>query len=129
MPILCKFVSGFQKCHFLCATIRNAKKSISKMWRHHLYQVLWPMHRKKLRYFFEILYACCLYASISHVFQFLDSLKISDFIGNNFWRNWNFEFWWSKFTNIKIRYIHFVERSISRTLAFCDCALLQNWTF
>ena len=74
MPILCRFVSGFQKCHlFLCTTIRNAKKCISKMWRHHLYLVFWPLHRQKQRYCFEILHACCLYVSRSHIFRFFEN--------------------------------------------------------
>ena len=32
--------------------------------------VFWPLHSQKQRYFFEILYACCLYASQSHIFRF-----------------------------------------------------------
>ena len=38
----------------------------------------------------KILHVCCLYESLSHIFLFLDNLKISDFRGNYFWKKWIF---------------------------------------
>ena len=65
MPIMCRFVSGSQKSHlFLCTTIRNAKHCISKMWRHHLYLFLWPLHSQKTKILLWN-FACMLFVSIS----------------------------------------------------------------
>ena len=97
IPIFCSFVSGFQKCHiFLCTTIIRAKNCVSKMWRHHLYLVFGPLHSQRQWYYFEILYACCLYVSQSHDSGVWINWKKINFIGNNFVRNWSFEFWGSK---------------------------------
>ena len=40
---------------------------------------LWPLHRQKQRYCFEILQACCLYVSRLHIFRFM---KISPDLEN-----------------------------------------------
>ena len=125
MLILCRFVSGFQKCHLFSCTIQNAKYCISKMWRHHLHLVFWPLHSQKQRYCFEILCACFLYVFGLCIFRFLDNLKILDFIGNYFWKkNELFNLGGHNWQVSKIRDGHFVERSILRRLTFYDCVLL-----
>ena len=70
----------------------------------------------------------CMY--LDHIYSgFLDNLKISDFIGNYFWKIEILNFGGQNRKISKIRDSHFVERSILRRLAFFDCVLLQNWTF
>ena len=44
-------------------------------------------------------------------------------------KNIHFEFWGRNRKISKIRYRHFVERSILRLLDYFDGVLLQNWTF
>ena len=72
MPILCRFVSGFQKCHlFLCTTIRNEKNTFKKCDVITFTCFFLTLHRQKQRHCFEILHAC-LYVSRSHVFRFFE---------------------------------------------------------
>ena len=59
----------------------------------------------------------CMY--IDHIyFGFSDDLKISDFIGNYFWKTEILNFGGQNRKISKIRDSHFVERSILRLLAF-----------
>ena len=73
----------------------------------------WPLYTsKKQIYCFEILYACCLYVFRSHIFRFLDNLKISYFIGIHFWKIEFLNFGRQNNKISKTRQYHFIERSI-----------------
>ena len=128
ISILCRIVSGFRKCHFLCTTIRNAKTCISNMWRHHLYLFLaiaQPKTKILLWKFVCVLFVCI---SITYI-PFFGNLENFGFYRQIFWKNYYFGFWVSQSKISKIKDCHFVERSILCLFAFFDCVLLQNWTF
>ena len=103
MPILCRFVSGFQKCHlFLCTAIRNAKKCISIMWRHHLYLFFfWPLHSKNK----DIVLQFCVrvvFMYLDHIYyDFLDKLETLHCIDNYFLKKRNFGLGGPKSKNIE----------------------------
>ena len=62
MPFLCSFASGFQKCRLLlCTAIKNAKKCLSNMWRHHLYLFFFAIAQPKTLWNF----VCVLFVCIS----------------------------------------------------------------
>ena len=83
MANLCRFVSGFQKCHlFLCTTIRNAKNAFQKC---DVITFTWffghcTAKNKDIALKFCML-VVCMY--LYHMYSvFFNKLKISDFISN-----------------------------------------------
>ena len=85
MPILVRSILGFQKCHlFLCTTIRNAQIAFTTC---DVITFTWFFGHFTAKCKDIALKWCmrvvCMY--LDHIyFGFLDDLKISDFIGNNF---------------------------------------------
>ena len=81
MPVLCRFVSGFQICHLSLCTIRNAQNCISKLCCHHLYLLFChgTAKNKGIALKFCMRIVCMYLDHINSVFWI-----ISDFIGNYF---------------------------------------------
>ena len=114
----------------LCTAIRNTQKIISKMWHHHLCLFFFGHCTAKnkdiaLKFCMSVV---CMY--LNHIYSsFLDNLKISDFIGNCFWKIKILNFGGHNGKISQIRDSHFVERSILHRVAFFNCILLQNWPY
>ena len=131
MPILSSFVSRFQKCRlFWRATIIDAKKiTVQKLTSSRL-PGFWPIAKPEMKRLAWILLHGCWYIFVYYIFRFLDIFKTFDFVAIYFWKK--SKFWFLVVKNqkiVKIRYSHFVDRSIWHLHAFFACVLLQDCTF
>ena len=123
MPFFSSFVSGFQKYDSLRTAFRNARKHISKKWRHHLYLFYhYTAKYKDIALKFGMCVVCMYVYNIYCVF--LDNSKIVVFISIYFWKAEILSFRGQKRTISKIRDSQIVGRSILRLLAFTGCVLL-----
>ena len=79
-----KIQNFLTKVYLFCAVLSQDSKNVTYFYLRQLEMkkmhfknvtssplpVFWPLHRQKQRYCLEILYACCLHVSLSHIFRF-----------------------------------------------------------
>ena len=99
--------------------IRNAKMSFQKVTSSHL-PVLLVIDQPKIKILlWNFVYITFVCIWINYIPFFIENFGLNSQV---FSQNQNFYFW-VKSKNIKIWYSNFVERLISRCLAFLDCVL------